>query len=156
MPYGSVRSPSLKKMDHRGYGSRRKGIQLGNILGDPFALATISISMLAWIIAFAAFIAVAVAEGARDVDYYKFPWWSAIYSLCLNIMVFVVVASDTIHTYHVAVTAYCAAGVVLTSIAIQPLIYNSNDGARQASAAGFVLLAMIQVCRRPASKNREG
>lgn len=143
MPYGSLRSPSLKKMDHRGYGSRKKGIQLGNILGDPFALATISISMLAWIIAFAGFIAVAVESG--ETDYYKFPWWSAMYSLFLNIMVFVIVASDTIHTYHVAVTAYCAAGVVLTSIAIQPLIYNSGDGARQASAAGFVLLSMIQM-----------
>jgi len=39
--YGSLHSPSLK-MESRQYG--RKGIHMGNIIGDPFALATISIA----------------------------------------------------------------------------------------------------------------
>ena len=44
-PYGSLGSPSLRKMDHsRGQYGRRNGISIGNIIGDPFALATISIS----------------------------------------------------------------------------------------------------------------
>lgn len=43
--YGSLYSPSLVKMEHsRAYG--RKRMSLGNILGDPFALATISISIV--------------------------------------------------------------------------------------------------------------
>jgi SHO1 osmosensor len=45
--YGSLHSPSLRKMEHSRvqYGSR-KGISMGNIIGDPFALATISISVV--------------------------------------------------------------------------------------------------------------
>lgn len=144
MQSASLHSPSLKKMNQsRVYGGRRKGIQMGNIIGDPFALATISISGLAWIIAFAGFIAAAV-QASDDPGFNNFPWWSAIYSLLLNIFVFVIVASDTIHTYHVALTAYCAAGIVLTSVAIHALIYQES-GARQAAAAGFVLLAIIQM-----------
>ncbi|KAF4124426.1 hypothetical protein GMORB2_5092 [Geosmithia morbida] len=127
----------------RGYGGRRKGIQMGNILGDPFALATISISALAWIIAFIGFIVSAV-EAEDDPGFNNFPWWSVIYSLLLNIFVFVIVASDTIHTYHVALTGYCSAGIVLTSVAIHALIYQQS-GARQAAAAGFVLIAIIQM-----------
>ncbi len=43
--YGSLHSPSLRKMEHsRGQYGSRKGISIGNIIGDPFALATISIS----------------------------------------------------------------------------------------------------------------
>ena len=45
--YGSLHSPSLRKMQHSRvqYGSR-KGISMGNIIGDPFALATISIALV--------------------------------------------------------------------------------------------------------------
>ena len=44
--YGSLHSPSLRKMENSRvqYGSSRKRVSLGNIIGDPFALATISIS----------------------------------------------------------------------------------------------------------------
>jgi len=43
--YGSLHSPSLRKMEQSRvqYGSR-KGINMSNIIGDPFALATISIA----------------------------------------------------------------------------------------------------------------
>lgn len=73
-----------------------------------------------------------------------FPWWSVMYALFLNIIVFVIVASDTIHTYHVALTSYCSGGMVLTSIAIHALIYGEG-GSRQAAAAGFILLGIVQM-----------
>lgn len=41
--YGSLHSPSLRKMEYNRQ-NRRRGIDIGNIIGDPFALATISIS----------------------------------------------------------------------------------------------------------------
>lgn len=45
MPYyGSLHSPSLQKMENSRQQYGRRGINMGNIIGDPFALATISIS----------------------------------------------------------------------------------------------------------------
>lgn len=74
----------------------------------------------------------------------RYMWWSIIFGLFLNLGVFVVVASDTIHTYHVALTGYCSAGMILHTTAVNSLIHADNP-ARQASAAGFVLLSMITV-----------
>ncbi|KFA64829.1 hypothetical protein S40285_01362 [Stachybotrys chlorohalonatus IBT 40285] len=132
-------------MDHsRHYG--RKGIQMGNILGDPFALASLSVAMLAWIIAFISCIVGQVTEpppSARD-DFPTFPWFSVTYSLVLLIGVFVVIASDSIQTYHVAVTGYLSAGLVLVTSSVNSLIYSAH-GSRQAGAAGFILLSMVMV-----------
>jgi hypothetical protein len=44
--YGSLGSPSLRKMENGGYGQRASGFSLGRIIGDPFALATISIGIV--------------------------------------------------------------------------------------------------------------
>jgi hypothetical protein len=64
--------------------------------------------------------------------------------LCVIIGVFVVIASDTTQTYHVAVVGYLACGLVLTSSSVNATIYSSN-GAREASAAGHILLSMVNV-----------
>lgn len=64
--------------------------------------------------------------------------------LCLIIGVFVVVASDTTQTYHVALVGFLSAGLILCSSSVDRLIYTS-DGAKQAASAGFILLSMVNV-----------
>ena len=54
------------------------------------------------------------------------------------------VASDTIQTYHVAIVGYLACGLVLSTSSVQGLIY-TNNGAKEAAAAGFILLSMVTV-----------
>ncbi|KAJ6446864.1 Osmosensor, Mos1 [Purpureocillium lavendulum] len=125
----------------RSYG--RKGVQLGNILGDPFALATISISLLAWFITFISCI-VSQIQATQADKFPSFAWWAVVYSLFLIIGVFVVVASDAVHTYHVAVTGYLAGGMVLVTSSVNSLVY-SKSGAREAAAAGFILLSMVVI-----------
>jgi SHO1 osmosensor len=78
------------------------------------------------------------------LQYPVFTWWAVVYILFLIIGIFVVVASDTIQTYHVAIVGYLAAGVTLSSASVNLLIY-STQGSFQASAAGFILLSMVQV-----------
>jgi hypothetical protein len=46
--YGSLHSPSLKKYNMNIMDSRRNRFNAGNIVGDPFALASISISLVSW------------------------------------------------------------------------------------------------------------
>jgi SHO1 osmosensor len=54
--YGSLHSPSLRKMNgHMDATSRRRTggmsvMNMGNIIGDPFALATVSIAMVRFIL----------------------------------------------------------------------------------------------------------
>lgn len=120
---------------------RRKGISVGNIVGDPFALATISISALAWVIAFIASIIAQVQTGSAFPTY---SWWSVIFYFFLIIGVFVVVASDTTQTYHVAVVGYLACGLVLSTSSVNGLVYSSN-GAKEAAGAGFILLSMVTI-----------
>jgi hypothetical protein len=67
--------------------------------------------------------------------------------LCAIIGVFVVIASDTTQTYHVAIVGYLSCGLVLTSSSVNSTIYSSN-GAKEATAAGHILLAMVNV-RQP-------
>ena len=98
LPYGSSASPSLRKMEH-GYGSApRASFSVGRIIGDPFALATISIGILAWLIAFVSSIISALRGGFPN-----FAWWTLVFMFFCILGVTVTVASDAERTYHVAV-----------------------------------------------------
>lgn len=147
-----------------------RGISMDNILGDPFALATISIAVVCWssylplatplhpilldvrliimcsqLAWFIAFVGSAIATAAKLADPYpNYSWFGVAYMFCLIIGIFVVVASDTTQTYHVALVGYLACGTVLTSSSVNSMIYSSN-GAKEAAAAGFILLSMVNV-----------
>ena len=100
---------------------------------------------LAWFVTFVTCIVAQVsANPTGEGGFPAFAWWSVVYSLFLIIGVFVVVASDSIHTYHVAVTGYLAGGMPLTTTSANVLVY-SKSGSREACAAGFILLSMVIV-----------
>jgi SHO1 osmosensor len=138
--YGSLHSPSLRKMENSRYGGGRKGISLGNVIGDPFALATISISALAWIIAFFG----SVFAHIQTANFPLFTWWTVVFYFFAIIGIFVVVASDATQTYHVAIVGYLGCGLILATSSVNGLIY-TNNGAREAAAAGFILLSMVTI-----------
>ncbi|KUJ09864.1 putative high osmolarity signaling protein Sho1 [Mollisia scopiformis] len=115
-------------------------MSMDNILGDPFALATVSIAMLAWFIAFVG----SIIATAQHTDFPNYSWFAIAYMMCCIIGVFVVIASDTTQTYHVAIVGYLACGLVLTSSSVNSLIYSSN-GAKEATAAGHILLSMVNI-----------
>lgn len=79
-----------------------------------------------------------------DEDYPNFAWWTIVYMLFCIILVFITVATDTVFTYHVAITGFMAAGLVFTTSSVNSLIYYS-EAPKEAGAAGFILLSMVAV-----------
>ncbi|KAF2758335.1 high osmolarity signaling protein sho1 [Pseudovirgaria hyperparasitica] len=139
--YGSVGSHnSLRKME-AGYGSPsgRRSFSIGRIIGDPFSLATVSIAMLAWLIAL-----VSSIIGAIQADYPNYQWWAVVYQFFCISGVFFVEATDTAFTYHVAIVGSLGAALVMTTASVNSLVYNPN-GAIEAAAAGFILLSMVNI-----------
>ncbi|PYH41681.1 osmosensor SHO1 [Aspergillus saccharolyticus JOP 1030-1] len=108
-----------------------------NILGDPFALATTSISVLAWLIAFISSIITKI-HGA----YPTYSWWAVAYGFCIIVGMAVVFGTDTGVVYNIAIVGYLSAGLVISTISVNSLVYES-DAAAQAAGAGFILLSMV-------------
>jgi hypothetical protein len=79
-------------------------------------------------------------------DYPNYCWWSLAFMLLCIVSVFVTVAMDSVHTYRVALVGLFSAGLVFTTSSVNSLIYYS-DAAKEAAAAGFILLSMVSVCR---------
>ncbi|KAK4041477.1 hypothetical protein C8A01DRAFT_14753 [Parachaetomium inaequale] len=127
------------------YGSRpqygRKRMSLGNIIGDPFALATISIATLAWIISF---ISTILAHIQVPIDFPLYTYFALVFFFAMIIGIFVVVASDSTQTYHVALVGYLGCGLVLSTSSVNSLIHFSQ-GAKEAASAGFILLSMVTI-----------
>lgn len=120
-------------------------MSVGHIIGDPFALATISIAMLAWLIAFVSSVIAALhSRGDRSNPFPNYVWWTNVYMFFCIIGVIAAVVAGAVHTYHVAIVGFMSAGIVLTSSAVQALVY-SSDPRREAAAAGHILLSMITI-----------
>src|SRR6185436_1624162 len=73
---------------------------------------------LAWIISF---ISSVIAQVETKNQFPTFTWWTVVYYFFTIIGVFVVVASDTTQTYHVAVVGYLACGLILTTSSVNTL-----------------------------------
>ena len=63
--------------------------------------------------------------------------------LCICGVIFVV-GSDSVETYHVALSSFIAAGMVMTTSAVNSLIYYSISS-KEAAAAGYILLSIDAV-----------
>ena len=98
---------------------------------------------LGWIIAFIPSIIAQLNETERNL-FQRYNWWSIVLSIFLILGVTVAVGYDSVQNYSVAIAAYTAVGLVLSTTAVNQLIYSSIK-AREAAAAGFLLISMVFV-----------
>lgn len=123
------------------YGGGRRRMNLGNVIGDPFALATLSIATLAWVISFFATI---FAHIQIPFEFPLFVYWTIVFYAFAIPLIFIVIASDSTQTYHVAICSYLGGGMVLSTSSVNGLIH-VNNAAREAASAGFILLSMVTI-----------
>lgn len=98
---------------------------------------------MAWLIALISSIVAAIGDSHNVRNY---SWFAVAYMFCCIVGVFIVIASNTLATYRVAIVGFLAAAIILCSSATDSLIYTSN-GAKEAASAGHMLLTMVAVSR---------
>ncbi|EAS31320.3 high osmolarity signaling protein SHO1 [Coccidioides immitis RS] len=114
-------------------------INIDNLVGDPFALASISISLLAWLITFIS----AIISDVRGF----FPniyWWTIAYQLLCILGISYVMATGTSHIYSTAIVGYVASAFAFTTFAVDVML-KDKSGSKEAAGAGFILLSIINI-----------
>ncbi|CDO94401.1 unnamed protein product [Kluyveromyces dobzhanskii CBS 2104] len=114
--------------------------RISSFLGDPFAIGTISIAFIAWIIALAGSIAVS----ASTVPFPRFSWWSIVYEILVMTTLFIMYCLDLVDYYRTFITCTVGIAFVYTSNSTNSIVYNSGSRSG-AAAAGFILLSMINL-----------
>ncbi|KAK9324177.1 hypothetical protein V1517DRAFT_256783 [Lipomyces orientalis] len=112
---------------------------VGLLIGDPFALATISVAAIGWFIALAASIAADVAG-----PYPQFSWWGIVYEFLVICGVIYVIGANAIEPYRIAIVGFTAAALVYTTNSTNNLVYTGR-AADAAAAAGHILLSIINI-----------
>lgn len=110
----------------------------------PNIVAQLTNAQAGWLIAFVSSIIAATSQP----NYPNYAWWSLVYLLFCIIGVIFVVGSDSIHIYHVALSSFLAAAMVLATSSVNSLIY-WNSASKEAGAAGFILLSIVSVRHHP-------
>jgi len=119
------------------------GFDFGNIIGDPFALATISIAILAWLIGFIAQVLASLDDKLATV-FPKFSWWTISYEALVILGVAIIIVMGRVPKYQVAMVGFVAAGTVFTCSAANTFVY-SETPTMEAAGAGHILLSIVQI-----------
>lgn len=111
-----------------------------NILGDPFALSTLSISTIGWILAL-----IGSIWSSQNLD--KFPvftWWGLSCQFVLLIVVFYVTGLNNVNPYRLGILAGLAMTTVYTTNSTNNFVYLPSPSTA-AAAAGYMLLSIINI-----------
>ncbi|KAA8899205.1 hypothetical protein TRICI_006374 [Trichomonascus ciferrii] len=128
--------------DTRLGGRRRagRGFSVSLIVGDPFALSTISIAVIGWVIALAGSIAV-------DVSSSSFPtltWWGIAFEFCVIVGVIYTVGASALHAHRTALVGFLATATIYTTNSTNNSVWKTQPS-NGAVAAGHILLSIINI-----------
>lgn len=117
----------------------KHNFSFSNLLSDPFALSSISITFLSWCIAIAGSIAT-----AADSNFPRFTWWGIAYQFLILFIVIVVYCYDLVDYYKNFITGATAVSFIYNTNSATILVY--GDGSRKAAAsAGVILLSIVNL-----------
>ncbi|CCC68015.1 hypothetical protein NCAS_0A14570 [Naumovozyma castellii] len=111
-----------------------------NLLGDPFAISTLSIALISWVIT----IAGSISSVTDDETFPRFTWWGIAYQFLLICMLIIFYSYDLIDFYKGFLTGAIAVAFVYTTNSATNLVY--AEGSRKAAAsAGVILLSIVNI-----------
>lgn len=111
-----------------------------NLFGDPFAISTVSIAIISWVIA----IVGSIAAASTNETFPRFTWWGIAYQFLLLVMLVLLYAYDTIDYYKNFLTGAFAVAFVYNTNSATNLVY-ATGSKKAAAAAGVILLSVINL-----------
>ena len=120
------------KIDH--------SLDIRNLFGDPFAISTISIAIISWVIA----IVGSIAAASTNETFPRFTWWGIAYQFLLLIILILLYSFDTVDYYKSFLTGAFAVAFVYNTNSATNLVY-ATGSKKAAAAAGVILLSVINL-----------
>lgn len=115
-----------------------RAFSIQNLVTDPFAISTISVAFLSWIIAFAGSIATSSSK------FPKFTWWGLVYQLVLLIAMFLFYCYNMVDYYKFFLAVSTSVAFIYNTNSVTNLVYQSG-ASKAAASAGLILLSMINL-----------
>ncbi|GMM55469.1 osmosensor [Maudiozyma humilis] len=111
-----------------------------NLFGDPFAISTVSIAIISWVIA----IVGSIAAASTNETFPRFTWWGIAYQFMLLVILVLLYSYDTIDYYKNFLTGAFAVAFVYNTNSATNLVY-ATGSKKAAAAAGVILLSVINL-----------
>lgn len=113
-------------------------LRISNFIGDPFAIATVSFGLIAWIVA------IAGAGLSSQLHFPRFTWWGIVYELLIIILITFLYLTNTVELYKFTLVGLITVAFVYTTNSANGLVYESESG-KLCCAAGCILLSMLNL-----------
>ncbi|QLQ79092.1 hypothetical protein HG537_0B04400 [Torulaspora globosa] len=111
-----------------------------NLFSDPFAISSISICFLSWIIAFVG----CITTASGNQSFPRFTWWGIVYELMILCMMITFYCFNVVDYYKTFLTGAFAVAFIYTTNSATILVY--GDGSKKAAAsAGVILLSIVNL-----------
>lgn len=115
------------------------GFKIRNFTGDPFAIATVSFGLIAWIVALAG------AAASSQGSFPHFTWWGIAYQIVIILVITVLYLNNNIELYKFTLVGLVSIGFIYTTNSTNNLVYNSSSSGNLCCAAGCILLSILNL-----------
>ncbi|CAL9730944.1 high osmolarity signaling protein Sho1p [Monosporozyma unispora] len=129
---------NLPKRSVRPRSKFQHSFEMKNLLGDPFALSTISIAFISWIIA----IGGSAAAASDNETFPRFTWWGIAFQFVVIVALILFYTFDLVDYYRTFLIGAISICFVYNTNSATNLVY--SVGSRKAAAsAGVILLSIV-------------
>lgn len=111
-----------------------------NITTDPFALGTLSVAFISWVI----FVGGLTASLDTNFNFPRFSWWLIAYEFSLLVILFLFYCFDLVDSYRNFLAASFGIAFVYSTNSANNLVYSSGS-ALAAASTGVILILMVNM-----------